>query len=42
MIAGIRSVAASPAWKALEAYYQKVRELHCLIRYCRQLEEKTL
>ena len=28
MIAGIRSVTASPAWKALETHYQKVRELH--------------
>ena len=28
MTAGIRSVTASPAWKALEAHYQKVRELH--------------
>jgi len=28
MTAGIRSVTASPAWKALEAHHQKVRELH--------------
>ena len=28
MTAGIRSVTASRAWKALEAHYQKVRELH--------------
>ena len=28
MIAGIRSVTAAPTWKALEAHYQKVRELH--------------
>ena len=28
MIAGIRSVTASPAWKALETHYQKVRESH--------------
>ena len=28
MTAGIRSVTASPAWKALEAHYQKVRDLH--------------
>ena len=28
MIASIRSVTASPAWKALETHYQKVRELH--------------
>ena len=28
MTAGIRSVTASPAWKALEAHYHKVRELH--------------
>ena len=28
MTAGIRSVTASPAWKALQAHYQKVRELH--------------
>src|SRR5260370_42229994 len=27
MTAGIRSVTASPAWKALEAHHQKVREL---------------
>ena len=28
MTAGIRLVTASPAWKALEAHYQKVRDLH--------------
>jgi len=28
MAAGIRLVTASPAWKALEAHYQKVRDLH--------------
>ena len=28
MIAGIRSVTASPAWKALETHYQKIRESH--------------
>jgi glucose-6-phosphate isomerase len=28
MTAGVRSVTASPAWKALEAHHQKVRELH--------------
>jgi glucose-6-phosphate isomerase len=28
MTAGIRSVTASPAWKALEAHHQKVREIH--------------
>ena len=28
MIASIRSVTASPAWKALETHYQKVRESH--------------
>jgi glucose-6-phosphate isomerase len=28
MTAGIRSVTASPAWKALEAHHQKVREVH--------------
>src|SRR5271166_4605222 len=28
MTAGIRSVTASPAWKALEAHHQKVRDLH--------------
>ena len=28
MIASIRSLSASPAWKALETHYQKVRELH--------------
>ena len=28
MIAGIRLVTAAPTWKALEAHYQKVRELH--------------
>ena len=28
MTAGIRSVTASPAWKALEAHHHKVRELH--------------
>ncbi len=28
MTAGIRSATASPAWKALEAHYQKVRDLH--------------
>ncbi len=28
MTAGIRSVTASPAWKALQAHYQKVRESH--------------
>jgi hypothetical protein len=42
MIAGIRSITASPAWKAFEAQYQKVRELHGLIRHYYQLNYKTL
>jgi glucose-6-phosphate isomerase len=28
MTAGIQSVTARPAWKALEAHHQKVRDLH--------------
>ena len=28
MTAGLRSIDSSPAWKALQAHHQKVRELH--------------